>query len=169
MVFRYQPGYIQSVLSSGRCSVSVWGAMSADGLGPLVRISGPFNASQYCNIISTSLLPYVLDGCFILQQDRSPVFTARAVSSLLEDHAVRQLRWPPCGADLNPIENVWGIMKMNLGKRNDCGRTADELWQAVEDEWGRLRSRPEIIKSLYESLHRRIREVIENDGNFTRN
>lgn len=95
--------------------------------------------------------------------------TARAVSSLLEDHAVRQLRWPPCGADLNPIENVWGIMKMNLGKQNDCGRTADELWQAVEHEWGRLRSRPEIVTSLYESLPRRIREVIENDGNFAHN
>lgn len=59
-------------------------------------------------------------------------------------------------------------MKMNHGKRNDCGHTANELWQAVEDEWGRLRSRPE-IKSPYESLPRRIREVIQNDGNFTHN
>lgn len=44
-----QLGY--TILSSGRCSVSVWGAMSADSLEPLVKIAGSFNASQYCDII----------------------------------------------------------------------------------------------------------------------
>ncbi|EEC05391.1 transposable element tc1 transposase, putative, partial [Ixodes scapularis] len=97
----------------------VWGSMSKDGLGPLVRIEGSFNAQCYCEILDNVLVPYILDGpfevgCCLLQHDRSPVHTARSVSALLEDRAVRTLQWPPVGPDLNPIESVWGWMKGRL-------------------------------------------------------
>ncbi|KAG0435929.1 hypothetical protein HPB47_018237 [Ixodes persulcatus] len=39
--------------SSGRCSVSVWGALSKDGLGPLVRLDGRFNSAAYMDVIET--------------------------------------------------------------------------------------------------------------------
>ncbi|KAH7932389.1 hypothetical protein HPB52_024659 [Rhipicephalus sanguineus] len=103
---RYLPGHIHSVLSSGRCSVSVWGAISRDGLGPLLRFEGPFTGATYCEVLVDHLIPYVLDGpfqdgCYMVQHDRSPVHKARAVSALLERYAVRHLPWPPYGADLN--------------------------------------------------------------------
>ena len=98
---RYLPNYTKSVLSRGRCSVSVWGAISKDGLGPLVRLEGPFTASRYCDVITRHLVPYALDGpfsdgCYFFQHDRSPIHKARIVQSLLEEHAVCQLEWPPC-------------------------------------------------------------------------
>ncbi|KAH7983393.1 hypothetical protein HPB52_011596 [Rhipicephalus sanguineus] len=151
----------RSVLSSGRCSVSVWGAISKDGLGPLVRLEGPFTASRYCDVITRHLVPYALDGpfsdgCYFFQHDRSPIHKARIVQSLLEKHAVCQLEWPPCGADLNPIENVWGMLKKRLSTRANRGRTADTLWQAIAQEWESLRGRPEITEYLYESMPTRI-------------
>lgn len=72
-----------------------------------------------------------------------PFHTARAVGALLEDHAWLQLWWPLCGA----TENVWGIIKMHLAKRNDYGSTVDELWNAIAEERERLCSRPEIVVS----------------------
>ncbi|KAH7969060.1 hypothetical protein HPB52_014177 [Rhipicephalus sanguineus] len=48
------PGHIHSVLSSGRCSVSVWGAISRDSLGPLVRIEGPFTGQSTAKFLSTT-------------------------------------------------------------------------------------------------------------------
>lgn len=169
---RYLPNYTQSVLSSGRCSVSVWGAISKDGLGPLVRLEGPFTASRYCDVITRHLVPYALDGpfsdgCYFFQHDRSPIHKARIVQSLLEEHAVCQLEWPPCGADLNPVENVWGMLKKRLSTRANRGRTADTLWQAIAQEWESLRGRPEITESLYESMPTRINKVLENGGHFT--
>ncbi|KAH9383892.1 hypothetical protein HPB48_025738 [Haemaphysalis longicornis] len=52
---------IQRVASSGRCGVSVWGAISKDGLGPLVRLQGRFNAATYKDLLDTVMLPYAQD------------------------------------------------------------------------------------------------------------
>lgn len=169
---RYDPGHIHSVLSSGRCSVSVWGAISKDGLGPLVRIEGSFTGSKYCELLVKHLIPYVLDGpfrdgCYMFQHDRSPVHKARAVSALLESYAVRQLPWPPNGADLNPIENIWAMLKKTLASRRLCGGTADQLWHAVKEEWEALRGRPELVAALYDSMPRRVGQVIADDGEFS--
>ncbi|KAH7984306.1 hypothetical protein HPB52_019152 [Rhipicephalus sanguineus] len=128
---RYSPQYTQSVFASGRCSVSVWTAMTREGLGPLVLIDGNLSASTYSLIIERELLPYVLngpfkDGCFVYQHDRSPIHTARSVKSLLEGLAVRTLEGPPVGADLNPIENVWGLVKRRLA--------AQESWKFNEGD-----------------------------------
>ncbi|KAG0434048.1 hypothetical protein HPB47_019386 [Ixodes persulcatus] len=59
-----RPDQGSRVASSGRCSVSVWGALSKDGLGPLVRLDGRFNAARYIDVVETVLLPYVMDGPF---------------------------------------------------------------------------------------------------------
>ncbi|KAK8787356.1 hypothetical protein V5799_022868 [Amblyomma americanum] len=83
---RYDPHYIQQVAASGRCVVSVWGALSQQGLGPLHRIDGTLTADKYQDIIEQVLIPYTLDGpfpdgCFLFQHDRSPIHTARYVNS----------------------------------------------------------------------------------------
>lgn len=171
-LYRYLPEYTHSVLSSGRCAVSVWGAISKDGLGPLVRIDGRFNTSAYCDVIEQTLLPYVLDGPFpdgvyLLQHDRSPIHTARRVDELLEARGVRLLQWPPNGADLNPIENVWGLMKKRLASRNLGSATADALWEGISQEWETLRGHPETVAALYESMPRRVAQVIDVHGNFS--
>lgn len=170
---RYLPPWTQTVLSSGRCTVNVWGAISKDGLGPLVRIEGRFQARSYCAILEKDFIPYVLDGpfkdgCCLLQHDRSPVHTARSVTALLEDLAIRTLEWPPVGADLNPIESVWGLMKKRLAGRHLISSTSDTLWAAVKEEWEALRATQGLVSSLYESMPRRVAEVIAGDGHLTR-
>ncbi|KAH6937087.1 hypothetical protein HPB50_025523 [Hyalomma asiaticum] len=168
----HHPGYMKSVLSSGRCSVSVWGAISRRGLGPLVRIDGSFTAAYYTSLIQYTLVPCVLDGPFpdglyLFQQDRSPVHMAHRVTAALENLAVPTLQWPPNGADMNPIENVWGLIKLRLSKRKLSRATADALWAAISEEWELLRARPEIVAALYDSMPRRVAEVISVNGNFT--
>ncbi|KAL1436917.1 hypothetical protein MTO96_049214 [Rhipicephalus appendiculatus] len=56
---RYMPEYMQRVAASGRSAVSVWGAVTAQGLGPLVRIEGRFTADAYCGLLDDALLPYL--------------------------------------------------------------------------------------------------------------
>ncbi|KAH7956587.1 hypothetical protein HPB52_010877 [Rhipicephalus sanguineus] len=170
---RYLPEYCHNVLSSGRCAVSAWGAISKEGLCPLVRINGSFTASAYCRLLQEVLVPYALegpfeDGCYQLQHDRSPIHTARMVATVLENLAIRTLPWPPVGADLNPIENVWGIVKSRLSARRLSSATSEALWQAVSEEWERLRLTPEVVVRLYESMPRRVQAVIAANGNLTR-
>ncbi|KAH7955282.1 hypothetical protein HPB52_000086 [Rhipicephalus sanguineus] len=125
----YRPEYTQNVLSSGRCSVSVWGAISKDGLGPLVRIEETFNASPYCDIVNKTLVPYALDGPFPddfywLQYDRSPAHTARLAEAALDSCGVVRRRLP----------------------------NADALWRSIQEAWEALSREPETSRALYASM-----------------
>ncbi|KAH6933318.1 hypothetical protein HPB50_014173 [Hyalomma asiaticum] len=67
---------------------------------------------------------------------------------MLEDLGVRTLPWPPCGADANPIENVWARMKWVLSRRNLSRATSDALWNAIQEEWEALRSDGDYVTSV---------------------
>jgi transposase len=52
------------------------------------------------------------DGVINFQQDQSPVHKSQLLQGWLADqNDVELLNWPPCRADLNPIENVWAETK----------------------------------------------------------
>ncbi len=65
------------------------------------------------------------DADFIFQQDLAPAHTAKSTKSWLNDHGVGVLDWPANSPDLNPIENLWGIVKRKM--RNKRPQNADEL------------------------------------------
>ncbi|KAH6919451.1 hypothetical protein HPB50_029560 [Hyalomma asiaticum] len=77
------------------------------------------------------------------------------------------LDWPPKGADMNVIENVWGILKHNLSKMGLHTATPDELWQAIKSEREKLKAYSDVVPALYDSLPRRMSAVVEPCGDFT--
>ncbi len=54
------------------------------------------------------------DADFIFQQDLSPARAAKSTKSWLNDHGVDVLDWPANSPDLNPIENLWCIVKRKM-------------------------------------------------------
>ncbi|KAG0444169.1 hypothetical protein HPB47_014088 [Ixodes persulcatus] len=132
---KYEPQYAQQVATSGGRSVSVWGAIMHQGRGPLHRLEGTLTAEAYADIQHNVLLPFILegpfpDGCFVFQQDRSPIHTSRRVRELLEELCIQELPWPPKGADFNVIENIRGLMKRRLARRQLHGASPDLLWDS---------------------------------------
>lgn len=170
---RFIPAYVLRIFCSGRHSVPVWGCISIHGLGPLVRVEGRFNGEAYEAVIEEHLVPYILDGpfpdgVFVYQHDGSSVHRAARVQSTLRTLCIRQLPWPAMSPDLNPIENVWAILKMRIQKLRIRIQTADQLWQIVSSEWHQLRREPSLTNNLYASVPRRIEAVIAADGDVTR-
>ena len=49
------------------------------------------------------------------QQDNAPVYTAKTIArwlhEWLEEIHAEAVSWPPYSPDLNPIENIWKVMK----------------------------------------------------------
>ena len=54
------------------------------------------------------------DADFIFQQDLAPAHTARSTKPWFSDHGITVFDWPANPADLNPIENLWGIAKRKM-------------------------------------------------------
>ncbi len=97
------------------------------------------------------------DVDFIFQLDLAPAHTAKSTKSWLNDHGVGVLDWPANSSDLNPIENLWGIVKSKL--RIEKPKNADELKATVKETWASIP--PQQCHKLITSMPRRIEAVIK--------
>ncbi len=100
------------------------------------------------------------DADFIFQQDLAPAHNAKSTKSCLNDHGVGVLDWPANSPDLNPIENLWGIVKRKM--RNKSPKNADELKATVKETWDSIP--PQQCHKLTTSIPRRIEPVIKSKG-----
>ena len=72
--------------------------------------------------------------------------------------------WPGNSPDLNPIENCWGILKAELGKKTFANIA--EMREALTREWFSLPL--SYFQNLVKSMPNRLKAVIENDGGPTK-
>ncbi|EIM86964.1 uncharacterized protein STEHIDRAFT_111350 [Stereum hirsutum FP-91666 SS1] len=82
--------------------------------------------------------------------DNDPKLTAKLTSRWLASQKLSVMPWPANSPDMNPAEHVWDRIKMRVGALRLHPRNLDELWEAVQWEWGKLD--PEFVESLYESM-----------------
>ena len=92
--------------------------MSSAGVGPLWFQRSKVNAAIYQEVLEHFMLPAADqlygDADFIFQQDLAPAHSAKAISTWFKDHGIPVLNWPANSPDLNPIENLWGIVKRKM-------------------------------------------------------
>ncbi len=143
-------------------SVMVWGAMSSAGVGPLCFLRSKVNTAIYQEILEHFLLPAAdqLYGDFIFQQDLAPAHNAKATSTWFKDYGIPLLNWPANSPDLNPIENLWGIVKRKM--RYSRPNNAEELKATIRATWALIT--PEQCHRLIDSMPRRIAAVIQAKG-----
>ncbi len=119
------------------------------------------NAAIYQEILEHFMLPSADklygDADFIFQQDLAPAHTAKGTKSWFSDHGVTVLDWPANSPDLNPIENLWGIVKRKM--RDTRPNNADDLKATVKETWASIP--PQQCHKLITSMPRRIEAVIK--------
>ncbi|KAI2648769.1 Transposable element Tcb2 transposase [Labeo rohita] len=118
-------------------SVMVWGAMSSAGVGPLCFLRSKVNAAVYQDVLEHFMFPAADqlngDADFIFQQDLALAHSAKAISTWFKDHGIPVLNWPGNSPDLNPIENLWGIVKRKM--RYARPNNAEELKATIRATW----------------------------------
>ena len=119
------------------------------------------DSNKYIQILNNNLIPIIENNKkFIFQHDNDPKHTSKKTKQFLKDNNVTTLEWPPNSPDLNPIENVWKILKERVYKCKS--KTSEEFVKNINKEWKNIES--SILKSLINSMPNRIQDVIDNNG-----
>ena len=164
---KMDPACILPCGSKCRQGVMVWGAIDREGGGVMCFVEGHINAERYIEVLTTTLLPYldampvVRASHAVFQQDNAPPHRANQTVAFLHECGLTVPRWPAYSPDLNPIENVWAIMKRAVRKQGP--RTLPELRDAVRNAWVRVVT-PQLCRRLYDSMPARVRGVIQKRG-----
>ena len=72
--------------------------------------------------------------------------------------------WPSQSPDLNPIENLWVILKKNVSRRNASNK--EDLWHVIVEEWHKISN--DYILSLCRSMPQRLASVIKSQGGHSK-
>jgi len=154
--------------------VMIWGGISEMGGMFLAKMpQGKINAGKYIEGLQENFLPEwnqlqeIAPGAdWIFYQDNAPVHAAKITKEFLIANNIKTEQAPPCSPDLNPIENVWGILASRVYAGGKTYGSRDELWEAIYTQWNRITESE--IKKLIKSMDQRLVEVIQAHGAFTR-
>src|SRR5437899_2414241 len=91
-----------------------------------------FTSKSLSNISQKSItcLGWVTGG---FSKTITPKHTSRLAKAFLDENAPVVMDWPSNSPDLNPIENLWAIVKGNVEKR--MPKNINELEQFMVEEW----------------------------------
>jgi len=145
--------------------VHVWGAVSMMyGKLVLVTFRQNLDSELLYRILLEDLIPeanhYYPNGWF-LQMDNDSKNTSGVIQKLVREKVPNNINWPSRSPDMNPIENVWKLLKQRVRKR--LPQTIDELEDMIHEEWNRI-SDNDIIH-ICESFPDRVDKCIAAQGN----
>jgi len=147
----------------------VWGAFSAAGKSKLAFLDGNQNSDDYQKTLESYLLPSVEAKHaehWIFQQDGASIHTSKASRKWLRDHEIAVLDWVAKSPDLNPIENVWGVLARKVYANSRHFNSVSELQKCVQEEWDDIS--PSFLKVLVEGMLRRFVSVLQRRGQKTK-
>jgi len=151
--------------------VHVWGAFSANGPIGFVLFTETMNAQKYCEILEQHLFPNASRAGprWRFQHDNAPMHTASVTRCLLETHKTRVIDWPANSPDLNPIENLWSILKNKVERQVNFHLTRtrslsnEEFRSIIKTEWEGIDK--SVLLNLANSMQKRITQLLERKGN----
>jgi hypothetical protein len=168
-VNRYKQGYVV-VNVKHPPSVMIWGCFCCiGGRGSLYLLPPKTTMNSVCNmeVLRSQLLPWMPRlGATKFLQDGAPCHTAKKVKVFLKENIVSVMDWPGNSPDLNPIENLWAIMKRRLKKLPNI-TSLPLLMRAIKIMW--TRDLPiALMKKLASSMPARLKMCQKNKGQMTK-
>ena len=120
------------------------------------------NAEFYVEILKNHIpeIDEMLGDDWRLQQDNDPKHTSCLAKDFLRNNVQEVMDWPSNSPDLNPIENLWAIVKGNVERRMPKNLT--DLERFMAEEWREILD--DVLMNLAGSIKRRCELIIENNG-----
>ena len=116
-------------LPKNRQKIFAWGRFCVKGKTTLHCFTGIMDAKFYIEILQQHLpeVRRMFGRRWRFQQDNDPKHTSRIAKEFLEENFPEVMDWPSNSSELNPIENLWGIVKHRVEKRMPNNITVRDL------------------------------------------
>lgn len=147
-------------------SLNLIGMISSEGGSRLITFEDNMRADMFVDFLKA--LKKDADKLYRrkkyrLVMDRDSKHTANVTKAYIKETHLECLEdWPPNSPDLNPIENVWGMMEKHLKKMHVVNKPSLKI--ALNSIWRKLTTK-EKLRPLIDSMEKRMKEVLASKGN----
>jgi transposase len=119
-------------IKHSRTRIMIWSCFSFLSEGLCCKIEGNVNTELYLKILKGEMIGSI-KYCFtyeqrnewLFMQDGAPAHKSKKVKQYLIDQQILLLDWVPYSPDLNPIENLWSIIKDKVKKTSNLNSSND--------------------------------------------
>ena len=100
--------------------IMIWGCFNARGFGRIKVCEGSMTSQKYLEVLNSHLKPTIQDlgiqNAIYLDDSARPHRT-KPIKEWMQSEGIESIEWPGNSPDLNPIENLWAILKSKLRKQ----------------------------------------------------
>lgn len=133
---------------------------------------GGVTARRYIEVLE-EYLPTILEPDSIFMHDNTPIHNAHKVQDFFRDEGIEVMDWPPYSPDLNPIENLWKLLKAEiiqahpeLVSMGNGEQAMDYLIDCAKEAWETLAD--SMLNKLAANMQKRVDAVKAVDGWYTK-
>ena len=159
----------------GGGGIMIWAGIVND------RIIGPFKVDDGVKMNSANYTAFLNANFFtwyraqprgfktkcMFMHDNAPAHASQFTGAYLASKGIKEtkiMEWPSQSPDLNPIENLWSIVKSELYLDNKQYSSKKELWESLQRVCAAIK--PEKIKNLKNSMDDRLFKVVQANGGY---
>ena len=147
-------------------SLNVWGAITTTGKVSMAFYRHTLNQERYQQLLEEHLYPAADkiwgSGVWVMLQDNAPPHRAISTQRAVLRRAGDIIDWPSASPDVNPIENLWSVLKNRVYERDP--RTTMDLENFVEQEWEALDN--EQVANLALNMPQRVNKILDLGGSY---
>ena len=135
-----------------------WEYFLRQGVGPIVSLFETVTGVSHVIILQKYVISIMRrafsngDGWF--QEDNARPHTSKVAKRFHTENDLHVLSWPAQSPDLNPIENLWAIVKKSICERKKHPSNIAELDRYVKKAWKDILIHT--IENLVDSMPQRI-------------